>query len=154
LGDRTHQPPPPSRDEPLVLAALLKLLLSRPTISRQLEFEMEELIAELRWHDDASTRRRVEVAITAYVRLLYDKQVDTRAGHHTSEGGGGGYYHLLTGYIRGAKSGLADAVPVRTLSGVDFDAGFIEGLRRGRVSFAGINFGALNRTGDEDRNRP
>src|SRR5438270_13209111 len=51
-------PRPPCDEEPLVLAALLKLLLSRPSVSQHLEFEMGELLAELRWRDDSSTRQQ------------------------------------------------------------------------------------------------
>lgn len=143
---------PPSGDEPLVLAALLKLLLSRPSISNHLEFELKELLVELRWPEDADTRRKVETAITSYVRLLYDKQIDARAERRTLAVEGGGYYHLLTGYVRGTKSSSTGGSSAQTLSGVDFDASFIEGLRRGRVCFAGINFSALNRTTVEGHN--
>jgi hypothetical protein len=143
---------PPYGDEPLVLAALLKLLLSRPSISNHLEFEPGELLRELRWQEDAGTRRKVETAITSYVRLLYDKQVDARAGRRASAVAGGGYYHLLTGYVRGTKPDSTGGSLIGTLSGVDFDARFIEGLRQGRGYFAGINFGTLNQTGDQDRN--
>jgi hypothetical protein len=143
---------PPYGDEPLVIAALLKLLLSRTSISHHLEFELEELLAELRWRDDMSTRRQIETAIIGYVRLLYDKQLDEGAEGSTSATMGGGYYHLLTGYIRGAKSGSTDGSLAGSVNSVDFDIGFIEGLRRGRVYFAGINFGALNRTPVEDHN--
>jgi hypothetical protein len=118
-----------------------------------LEFELEELLVELRWPNDTSTRRQVETAITSYVRLLYDKRLDEGVERSTSATTGGGYYHLLTGYVRGAKTGSTDRVPVGTLSGVYFDTGFIEGLNRSRVYFAGIDFGALNRRGDTDRNR-
>jgi hypothetical protein len=134
----------PYGDEPLVLAALLKLLLSRTSISHHLEFELEELLVELRWRDDMGTRHQVETAITCFVRLLYDKQLDERAERSRSATMGGGYYHLLTGYVRGGKSGSIGGSLVGTLSGVDFDTGFIEGLRQRRVYFAGINFGALN----------
>lgn len=145
---------PPYGDEPLVLAALLKLLLSRPGISHHLEFELSELLAELRWQDDVSTRRKVEAAIIGYVRLLYDKQLDEGAERSTSATMGGGYYHLLTGYVRGTESTSSSigGSSAPTLRGVDFDTGFIEGLRQGRVYFAGINFGALNRTDAEDHN--
>jgi hypothetical protein len=140
---------PPCRDEPLVLAALLKLLLSRPSISHHLEFELTELLAELRWHDDVSTRQQVETAIADYVRLLYDKQTDKRAGRRTSAITEGGFYHLLIGYVRGPNSetGAALAGP---LGGVYFDAGFIRALRQGRVSFAGIDFGTLHQNRDSD----
>lgn len=143
---------PPYGDEPLVLAALLKLLLNQPSISHHLEFELSELLAELRWREDADTRRKVETAITSYVRLLYDKQVDARAERRTLAVEGGGYYHLLTAYVRRTKPDSTGGSLVGTLSGVDFDTGFIEGLRQGRVYFAGINFGVLNRTDGEDRN--
>jgi hypothetical protein len=137
---------PPCGNEPLILAALLKLLLSRTSISPHLEFEFGELLAELQWRDDSSTRQQIETAIGVYVRLLYDTQVDTRAGRGASETAGGGYYHLLTGYVKGAKSGLGGAL-VRTLGIVYFDTAFIEGLKRGRVCFAGIDFGSLQITG-------
>jgi hypothetical protein len=133
---------PPCGDEPLVLAALIKLLLSRPIIASRLEFETGELLAELQWRDDSSTRRQVEKAIVAYVRLLYDKRADARAGRRTTETEGGGCYHLLTGYFRGDKP-ATDAVPDRTIRSVYFDAAFVEGLKQGQVCFAGINFGAL-----------
>lgn len=133
---------PPCGDEPLVLAALLKLLLDRPIISQCLEFDIGELLAELQWQDDSSARRQVEKAIVAYVRLIYDKRVDARAGRRAPETEGGGFYHLLTGYVRGGKSGT-DAAIDRTFRGVYFDAGFIEGLKQGQICFAGINFGSL-----------
>src|ERR1051325_9284137 len=60
----------PCREEPLVLAALLKLLLGRPSISQYLKFEPGELLTTLQWRDDASARRRVETAIGCYVRPL------------------------------------------------------------------------------------
>lgn len=133
---------PPCRDEPLVLAALIKLLLSHSNVSHYLEFELGKLLAELQWQDDASTRRQVEMVILIYVRLLYDKQVDARAGRHTSATTGGGYYHLLTGYVREVKSGTS-RLHARTLSGIYFNDSFIEGLRQGRVYFSGIDFGPL-----------
>ncbi len=139
----------PCRDEPLVLAALLKLLLSRPSVSQYLEFELGELLAELRWPDSLGTRRQVETAIGVYVRLLYDKQVDARVGLRTSETAGGGYYHLLTGYVKGAKS---DEERARSLGGVYFDIGFIKGIERRQVFFAGINFCRLQTAGEAPSN--
>jgi hypothetical protein len=136
---------PPCHDEPLVMAALLKLLLSRPSVSQHLEFELGELLAELRWPDSLGTRRRVETAIGVYVRLLYDKQVDVGFGPCTTEAAGGGYYHLLTGYVKGAKS---DEERARSFSGVYFDTGFIKGIERRQVFFAGINFGRLQTAGE------
>lgn len=132
---------PPCREEPLVLAALLKLLVSQSNISHHLEFELSELLAELRWQDQMSMRVQVETVIGRYVRLLYDKQANTRAGHRAMAAAGGGYYHLLTGYVR-AKSSTSGTLS-RVLSRLYFDAGFIRGLKQGRVCFVGIDFGPL-----------
>jgi hypothetical protein len=136
---------PPFRDEPLLLAALLKLLLSRPSVSQHLEFELGELLAELQWQDEVRARRQAERAIGGYVRLLYDKQVDARAGWGTSVPSEGGCYYLLTGYVRGAKPVIGGTL-IRTAHSVYFNTGFIEGLKRGRVYFAGIDFGPFQTT--------
>jgi len=133
----------PCGDDPLVLAALLKLLLSRPSISHCLEFELNELLAELQWRDDVGTRHQVQTTIINYARLLYDKQVGIQAGQRKSAFTEEGCYHLLTGYVRGTESDVS-GVMGRATSGIYFDASFIEGLRRGRVYFAGIDFGPLN----------
>jgi len=131
----------PCQDAPLVLAALLKLLLCQPSISHNLEFEVKELLTMLHWPDEQDKRQQVEKAIISYVRLLYDKWVDARRSVITE----GGCYHLLVGYFRETKLGTGGK-RVRTHS-VEFDTSFIAGLKRGRVYFAGIDFGALNQMG-------
>jgi hypothetical protein len=133
----------PCGNEPLVLAALLKLLLSRPSISHCLEFELNELLSELQWRDDVGTRHQVQTTIINYARLLYDKQVNTQARQRKSALTEEGCYHLLTGYVRGTESDIS-GVMGRAISSIYFDATFIEGLRRGRVYFAGVDFGPLN----------
>jgi hypothetical protein len=133
----------PCGDEPLVLAALLKLLLSRPSISHCLEFELNELLSELQWRDDIDTRYQVQTTIINYARLLYDKQVNTQARQRKSPLTEEGCYHLLTGYVRGTESDVS-GVMGRATSDIYFDASFTEGLRRGRVYFAGVDFGPLN----------
>lgn len=133
--------PLPSKDDPLVLAALLRLLLARPRLSYLLEFDLGELMRELGRPDDGSTRRRVEAAIKGYVLLLYDKHT------HPSDDDddGGGFYHLLTGYFRGGQHGANGS---HTAShSITFDPSFVEGLKRGRVCFAGIDLGPLNSGG-------
>jgi hypothetical protein len=76
------------------------------------------------------------------VHLLYDKQVVLEVGRRKVTTVGEGYYHLLTGYVRRGKTNTGGAI-VRTRSQAYFDAGFVEGLRRGRIYFAGINFGFI-----------
>lgn len=135
----------PCRDEPLVLAALLKLLLSRSSVLNYLEFELGELLAELQWQDEVNTRQQVGAAINTYVRLLYDKQVNSRVRRRTSALAGESYYHLLTGYITEAHPGAGGALD-RTFGCVYFDSTFIEGIMQGRVYFAGIYLGRLKTT--------
>lgn len=130
-------------DEPLVLAALLKLLLSRPNLSNRLKFEMGEVLAEIQWPDDPDTLRQVKEVIVGYTCLLYDKRVDTRAARRASATSEGGCYHLLTGYVRDGDF-IARGALDKTGGSVYFDDGFILGLREGRVFFAGIDFGSLS----------
>ena len=132
----------PYRDEPLVLAALLKLLMSRQIVSTNLEFEMKELLAELQREDDTDTRRQVEAVIVGYAGLLYDK----RAGRRATATSEGGCYRLLTGYFRGSKS-ITGGVLERITDIVYFDSSFISELGEGRITFAGIDFGLLQMTG-------
>lgn len=134
-----HQP---CRDEPLVLAALLKLLLSRANVSHYLEFELGELLIELQWQDESNILQQVETAIVGYVRLLYDKQANAQERRRMPREEGGGCYHLLTGYVRGDESAPSGTLD-RGRRGVYFDAEFVRALRRGRVYFAGIDFGPL-----------
>jgi hypothetical protein len=126
----------PCGDDPLVLAALLKLLVSRPVGSYLLEFEVGELLAELRWPDSIETRRRVDEVIAGYVGTLYIKQAGARAGRKQAASEGG-FYHLLTGYVREALAGAGS---------VYFGDAFINGLKEGRVFFAGVDFGTLRKT--------
>jgi len=139
----------PCQDDPLVLAALLKLLLCRPSISHCLEFELGELLTALQWPDDLNSRRQAETAIVNYVHLLYDKRIDAQRRRNSGIAEGG-CYHLLTGYVR-AKSRVG-GVQVRTLRSVYFDTHFIEALKRGQIYFVGIDFGALQHAGDETTN--
>ena len=54
--------------QPLVLAALVKLLLNQPEIGRVLKFSFKEMMRELMWPDTAASRREVEDAIGFYFR--------------------------------------------------------------------------------------
>jgi hypothetical protein len=137
----------PYRDEPLVLAALLKLLLTRPTISEVLDFEADELMAELQWGTDAEAYKRLHQVIRKYVSLVYDKQEQARAGGLKRTNAPWGCYHLLLAHLRETVRDEA-AHTVKRYSRVSFDYDFARGLKRGRVYFAGIDFGTLHLAGD------
>jgi hypothetical protein len=120
----------PCGEEPLVLAALLKLLVSRPVVTNCLEFKMGELLAELRWRDDPVTRLRANEVIVLYTSLLYIKRSRSRAGRRSTADALSGGYHLVTGYVREARAEAGS---------VFFDDGFIRGLKLERVFFAGVD---------------
>lgn len=126
----------PHGREPLVLAALLKLLLSRVSFSPVLEFEMPEVLDSLGWPETPSTRGEVDRVIRKYLGLSYEVR---------REGGGEeqGLYTLITGYDRDDEIEVEGRVPTRISLRVHFHRGFVEGLKEFRVAFAGIDFGRL-----------
>jgi hypothetical protein len=137
----------PCRDEPLVLAALLKLLLRQPDPPANLEFQMEELIEELQWSNSPLIHKRVDRIISNYVKLLYDKRKLTKRDRYKREGTQWGYFHLLTGYIKESTFNASESLPVRVHRNVSFDNSFVEGLKNGQVRFAGINLGPFHKGG-------
>lgn len=137
----------PCCDEPLVLAALLKLLLRRPNPPANLEFQMGELIEELQWSNSPLTYKRVDRIICNYVKLLYDKHKLTKKARYKREGTQWGYFHLLTGYIRESTFNARESLPVRVHRNVSFDYSFVEGLKNGQIRFAGINLGPFHKEG-------
>lgn len=134
----------PCYDEPLVLAALLKLLLSRPDLLTSLDFQTGELIAELKWRNSPHTSKRIDQIISSYVKLTYDKHERRRKDRYKRKGTQWGDYHLLTGYVREAVLKVGESLPISTYNNVSFNNSFIDGLKNGQVRFAGINFGPLS----------
>lgn len=126
----------PHGREPLVLAALLKLLLSRVPFSPVLEFEMPEILDSLGWPEAPSTRGEVDRVIRKYLGLSYEVRRE--------EGGEEqGLYALITGYDRDDEIEVGGRAPTRSSLRVHFHRGFIEGLKEFSVAFAGIDFGRL-----------
>jgi hypothetical protein len=129
----------PCRSEPLVLAALLKLLLGRKDILSSLEFHMSEVTNELRQAGVLLTDKDVDRIVSKYVALSYDK----RAKDANESNECGGVYSLVTGYFRDSVKGAGETSSTRTSSSIRFDQSFIEGLRKGEVVVAGIGLGKL-----------
>ncbi len=126
----------PCRQEPLVLAAMLKLLLNRPALSARLEFDLSEIVEEMGWENSPLTHKEIDQTISKYVALVYDKRQKTRNAEADEDGG---TYSLLTSYIRESESGGLSLR--RKYNYGDINHQFIDGLRRGQVYFAGILFG-------------
>lgn len=129
----------PCRSEPLVLAALLKLLLGREGIPSPLEFQMSEVVDELQRAGVAPGGEDVDRTISKYAALSYEKRV--RGAGRADERGG--VYSLVASYLRGSVKGAGETIPAHSSRGVIFEQSLIEGLRRGEVVVAGIRFGGL-----------
>jgi hypothetical protein len=130
----------PYRSEPLVLAALLKMLLRHKTVPFTLEFQVSEVMEELLRAGVAITYEHVDRIIAKYIALSYDKR---EKSDEESDGAGGGMYSLLVGYLRGSVKEAGASDLARVSNSVQFDQSFVVGLRRGDVVLAGIPFGKL-----------
>jgi hypothetical protein len=79
-----------------------------------------------------------------YVALFYQKELSARMGEVSRVGLRWGHYSLINGYFR-VSTGETGASPAhQTYRYVDINREFVEGLKRGQVSFADINFGRLS----------
>jgi hypothetical protein len=127
----------PHGQEPLVLAALLKLLLARPGHGPRLEFTTEELLGELGWRGSAVERDAVDGAIRKYTKLSYvKKRADT--------GEVRGMYALVVDYEYEAEVDKESGDEARSRNRVVFQPHFVERLNELKITFAGIEFGDLN----------
>jgi hypothetical protein len=128
----------PYRAEPLMLAALLKLLLARGGIPSPLEFRLSEVTDELRRAGVTLIDKDVDRIISKYAALSYDKRAKSPRGPDE-----GGVYSLVAGYFRESVKGVGETSSVRASSSIQFDQSFVERLRKGEVVIAGIRFGRL-----------
>lgn len=130
----------PHGDDPLMLAALLKLLAGRGAASR-LTFTLTELLALLGWGESVEAVRAVEGALARYYRTSYVEVGERNHPLLPKQLGVVAEQRLLDGYFlddgsrhRGGRPG-----PPRTV--VDFNPQFLDGLNR-RTLF-GIDWGLV-----------
>lgn len=138
----------PCRQEPLVLAALLKLLMEKPVLSSRLEFEVSEIVEKLGWSINPETHQETDQIISKYVSVVYDKQQALKGKQDRGEDAAWGIYSFLTSYIRVSNVGASRSPAQRAYRYVDFNRRFVEGLKSGQVYFADIRFGLLNSLDD------
>lgn len=131
----------PCYTEPLVLAALLKMLIALKSIPSSLEFQMSEVVDELRQVGVTLTDEGVDQIISKYVALSYDK----RAKGESESEEGGGVYSLIAGYVRGSEKEARETSPARVSSIVLFEQSFVAGLRKGEIILADIRFGTFGK---------
>lgn len=129
----------PSGQDPLVLAALLKLLLSGAPLTPTLEFNPEEVLEELNWPDTPPARAVIDGALRKYLGLTYAKRMRPPSGMIR------GMYALIVGYDQADEKHIGGG-ETRTYTSVTFHPQFIERLNSSVITFAGIEFGVLNRT--------
>jgi hypothetical protein len=133
---------PPCGSEPLVLAALLKLLLARRPTSEELVFGVGDVLDELGWPDTRGARDLIPRVIRKYVGLTYEMSREGNAGSMS------GMYTLVTGYDRLAENSLGVGGLKRRVHLIHFHPGFVEGLNESKVIFAGVAFGELGSWGN------
>jgi hypothetical protein len=127
----------PHGEEPLVLAALLKLLLSKGPLGVRFDFAVEDVLAELGWQDRRFARDAVDNAVRKYTGLSYTRKREVGAEAR-------GMYTLVTGYDQITGGVTEGGRRTRVLDRVHFHPRFIEGLRSFRITFAGLDFGSLH----------
>jgi hypothetical protein len=133
---------PPSREEPLVLAALFKILLKRPAISPHLEFGMDELIEEIGWEHSLCTQNEIDRVISNYASFSFYKEPRNKRANRV--GLKWGYYSLITAYFRETIYRRGESVSGQTVRCIELAYSFIDGIKRGQVNFADINFGQIH----------
>jgi hypothetical protein len=129
----------PNGRDPLVLAALLKLLLSYPPFTPTLEFNHEEMLSELGWPDTRAARAMIDGAIRKYLGLTFEK-VKPPSGRL------GGMYTLIISYDQASEIRREDGRETLAYNSVTFHPQFIERLNCYRITFAGLEFGELDPT--------
>jgi hypothetical protein len=128
--------------KPLVLAALLKQVVGRPIMERELGYTFNALLAELMWPDVPANWRAVRDALGSHYGCMYSSdgvRYDGAKRHAVL-----GDYTLLTQLDFGGgdtpgRHRFSDLAQTAW-----FDVDFIEGLRQGKVVFAGTDFGELS----------
>jgi hypothetical protein len=135
---------PPCREEPLVFAALLKLMLSQKPIAEPFHFRMVDLMVELDGSNTQAWEDLVDLVIEKYIGLTFRKYERRGSQRYKRKGVQWGRYKLVSGYVVETDKGPGDETPTRTTSRLDFDTKFIRGLNDGWVTFADLDFGPLN----------
>lgn len=135
--------PYPYADDPLVLAALLKILLNQSVLSDELEFSTEELTSEVGWPRTKLIQRRLDTILIRYATLVYFvyRKGKREMSEHSS--GEWKYESLVRNYQTRSLTPTGSVSEKRIYNRISFDEGFIAGLQRGRVVFAELEIGDL-----------
>lgn len=138
----------PSGKEPLVLAALLKFLLLRidlddeVNVSHNFEFNMQELLEEVSRDGTHMTAAEVEEIIERYAGTSYHRrEAEPRSGSVRPRRRTSGLYLLVVGYTKLIYGDEGDEHPRRLIDRVNLTSDFVDELKRGEITFAGLKLG-------------
>ncbi len=138
----------PRGREPLVLAALLKFLVLRidlddPSyVSRSFEFNMRELLEEVARDGTRMTEEEADGIIEKYAGLSYTiREWEPKGPKAFRRARARGYYTFLSGYTTLNYRDEGDTRARRLVDRVTFCDDFVEGLKRGEITFARMKLG-------------
>lgn len=138
----------PRGREPLVLAALLKFLVLRidlddPSyVSRSFEFNMRELLEEVARDGTRMSEEEAGGIIEKYASLSYTlREWEPKGPKAFTRARARGYYTFLSGYTTLNYRDDGDTRARRLVDRVTFCEDFVEGLKKGEITFAGMRLG-------------
>lgn len=138
----------PCGREPLVLAALLKFLVLRidlddPSyVSRSFEFNMRELLEEVARDGTRMSEEEAGGIIEKYAGLSYTlREWEPKGPKAFTRARAKGYYTFLSSYTTLNYRDDGDTRARRLVDRVTFCENFVEGLKRGEITFAGMKLG-------------
>ena len=138
----------PCGREPLVLAALLKFLVLRvdldePSyVSRSFEFNMRELLEEVARDGTRMSEEEADEIIEKYAGLSYTlREWEPKGPKAFTRARARGYYTFLSGYTTLKYRDEGDTRARRLVDRITFCEDFVEGLKRGEITFAGMKLG-------------
>lgn len=138
----------PCGREPLVLAALLKFLVLRvdlddPSyVSRSFEFNMRELLEEVGRDGTRMSEGEADEIIEKYAGLSYTlREWEPKGPKAFRRARARGYYTFLSSYTTHTYRDEGDTRARRLVDRVTFCEDFVEGLKRGEITFAGMKLG-------------
>lgn len=138
----------PRGNEPLILAALLKFLVLRidldepGNVSPSLEFDMQKLLAEVGRDGTCISEEETGEIIEKYISISYTiSEWEPKGTKGYSSTRAKGSYTLLSRYTTLAYKDEGDTRAMRLVDRVAFYDDFVEGLKRGEITFAGMKLG-------------
>ena len=131
-----------------MLAALLKFLVLRvdldhpSNVSRSFEFDMQKLLGEVGRDGPRMAEEGVDEIIEKYTGLSFAiREWEPKGPGAFRRARGRGYYTFLSSHTTLTYRDEGDTEEKRLVDRVTFSEDFVEGLKRGEITFAGMKLG-------------